>query len=92
MPTNRFGYNKSYYHREVIKIREDLGSRCVGCTSTSDLIIHHKIPLNGNRPSGMLNRLTEWKRNKDNLELRCKACHKEVHKLWRAAEMTHDEN
>lgn len=77
MCTNRAGYLKEYYARERKRIIRELKARGMWCEHGcyADLEIHHIVPLNGNRPSGQLNRLTEWKRNMDNLFVACVSCH-----------------
>jgi len=81
MVTNRKGYLKEYYRRERAKIIERLGGCCEVCGSTERLHIHHKtgfLGKNGNG-RGMLNRLTEWKRNFNDLMLLCEDCHRALH-------------
>lgn len=79
MPTNKNGYMNGYYRKERNRIVAELGGMCVSCGGTDKLEIHHKKPIlkGGNR--GREARLTEWKRNMDNLELLCHECHKDWH-------------
>jgi 5-methylcytosine-specific restriction endonuclease McrA len=87
MPTNRHGYANEYFRRERALLVALLGGRCAHCGTTDELQFHHIKPLNGNRPKGQLNRLTEWKRNVGNLQLLCPLCHLDAHngvrKWWK---------
>lgn len=87
MPTNKPGYIHQYFARERARIIEHLGGRCAQCGAGGVLQIHHLEPLNGNRPEGELNRLTEWKRHLENLQLLCPICHLDAHngvrKWWK---------
>jgi 5-methylcytosine-specific restriction endonuclease McrA len=85
MPTNRRDYIAAYFARERARLVEFLGGQCAQCGTTCDLQFHHINPLNGNRPTGKLNRLTEWKKHLDNLQLLCPVCHLDAHngvKKW----------
>ena len=84
MATNKKGYLKMYYQNGRNEVLTALGGVCNECGSKNDLQIHHINPLNGNRPNGQLARLTEWRRNIDNLELLCERCHRAVHKMEEA--------
>lgn len=84
MPTNRKGYINGYYHRERAKIIKKLGGKCLKCGRTDNLEIHHiknghKEVMSG---AGQLMRLTEWKKNIDNLSLLCHEHHTEYHYLY----------
>jgi len=91
MPTNKPGYIHQYFARERARIIKRLGGRCAQCGSIGELQIHHREPLNGNRPKGELNRLTEWKRHPENLQLLCASCHLDAHngirKWWKYLEV-----
>jgi len=75
MATNKKDYLRNYYHKEKNKLIKELGGSCSKCGRKKNIEIHHKIEIGFRRPSGMLNRLTEWKRNKWNLQLLCRNCH-----------------
>ncbi len=80
MVTNKKGYMAKYCAKKRQRIIQELGGVCEGCKSDEHLVFHHKEPLNGNRPSGMPNRLVEVQKNIDNISLLCEDCHKMVHK------------
>jgi len=80
MPSNKKGYISAYYHKERGKIIDELKERGEWCGHDKDLEIHHKKPLNGDRPNGELARLKEWKDNMDNLQALCHECRCKVHK------------
>ncbi len=80
MPTNPPGYLKKYYHAQQDAIVKKLGGKCFDCGTTRDLEIHHihgwkGKPTKGNKGRGMLNRLTDWKREIKHLRLYCEKCH-----------------
>ena len=63
------------YREEIIKM---LGGKCKICGSTKNLHIHHKIKTLRGAGRGRFERLYDWKRNKDKIELLCRDCHFKV--------------
>jgi hypothetical protein len=80
MSTNSPGYNKAYYEKGKAEIITALGSCCTRCGTSADLEIHHINPCLKGRGRGMLARLTDWRRQlkQGNLKLLCAGCHDEV--------------
>jgi 5-methylcytosine-specific restriction endonuclease McrA len=81
MPTNPTGYNQQYYKRERKNIIEKLGGKCAECGVDSKLEIHHIKPCGMGANRGTFRRLTEWKKNMDNLKVLCHDCHVDWHKV-----------
>lgn len=79
MSTNPPGYLVSYYAVEREKIIRRLGNRCSRCGTSTDLEIHHIDNCNLGRGRGRLDRLTEWRRHFDNLQVLCMDCHNRLH-------------
>lgn len=77
MPTNKKNYIKNYYHKERAKIIKELGGVCLKCLCSDNLEIHHINNHHKEVSSGVgrLSRLTEWKKNTDNLALLCVGHH-----------------
>ena len=86
MSNNKPGYTRIYFNRCRAEIVTELlfrGSCCEHAT-LYNAEIHHVEPLNGIRPNGRLQRLTEWRKNMHNLEALCPDCHRFIHsnKEW----------
>jgi hypothetical protein len=84
MSTNPPGYLRRYYRRERKRIILILGGMC-SCGATRKLHIHHKNRWTGKkkRGRGRMERLTDWKKNMNQLEVKCPKCHGAKHREMR---------
>lgn len=84
MSTNSQVYMKSYYRKNRKEIIAALGGQCLICAAKKDLEIHHVSGCNlpENQGRGMMTRLTDWKRNMNNLALLCHDHHVEYHSRY----------
>jgi len=67
-----------YVKKQKERIIQKLGGKCKICGSKENLHIHHRIKTLRGEGRGRFERLCDWKRNLNNLELLCKECHMKV--------------